>query len=255
MLKYGCDNCDHCALCCKGWDIELTKEDIRSLASLGYKLDHFLEIKESPIMKTKGKERNCIFLDRENLCVLEKRHGHEAKPHTCKLYPKIRTERLAEKDYFFFEYGGKTFTRDVFSSLLDPLKHEDASRLYERLLAGLEKVKKQKPRYVDRFNFDGKRNGSFLSARSAKRKTRMLVYSRVGEDDSLEFLQLKPRKGFDPGKFVTHLQKGLEENRERTLNPNLPEMLLAFLYATKKGQPRDEKAMSDFFFRWNDKRF
>lgn len=261
MMKFGCDNCNHCALCCKGWDIELTKEDIRALAGLGYKLEHFLEIKGSrgtlgsPIMRKAGKERNCIFLDGENMCVLEKKHGHEAKPHTCKLYPKIRAEKLSEKDYFFYEYGGKTISRDMLASLLEPLKAADRSVLFETLLSGLEKLKKHKSKYVDLFNFEARRKGSFLSARSAKRKTRRLVYAKVREDDAQEFLQIEPADSFDVRKFVEHLQKGLADEKEHPLNPNLPEMLLAYLYATKKGPPRDEKAMADYFFRWNDKRF
>jgi Fe-S-cluster containining protein len=257
--RFGCETCDHCALCCKGWDIELTKEDIRSLAGLGYRLGDFLEIRSTgrslgpPIMRTAGKERNCIFLDGENMCVLEKRHGHDAKPHTCKLYPKIRPEALAEKDYFFYEYGGKTFPRDFFAKMLDRVKDTSEKELFSVLLYRLEKLRKQKAKYIDHFNYNDNRRHSELKKAFSRRRVRKLSRAKFRKDDVEGFGGIKGRKNFNVRVFVETLQKGIP--RSDAINPNLPEMLLAYLLFVQKSEPKDAKAMAEHFFAWNGKRF
>lgn len=252
-MKFGCETCNHCALCCKGWDIELTKEDIRSLAGLGYKLGDFLEIRASPIMKTVGKERNCIFLDRENMCVLEKKHGHEAKPHTCKQYPKIKLQSLTEKDYFFYEYGGKTFPRDFFVRMLDRLKDTSAKELFNVLLFRLEKLRKQKAKYIDSFNYNDNRRHSELSKALARRRIKKLASVKFKKDDKEEFGRIEKTKKINVKKLIEGVQKKIPQSD--ALNPNLPEMLLAYLLVLQKSEPKDAKRLAEYFFEWNSKRF
>lgn len=252
-MKYGCDNCDHCAICCKGWDIELSKEDIMAIASLGYELKYFLNVKPLPRMKVVGKEKNCIFLDSENMCVLEKSHGHSAKPHTCRHYPKITPEKLKEKDYFFFGYGGKTFSRDVFAHVLGTLDDVAPSDLFNVLLFRLEKLRKHRAKYIDIFNYDERRRHSDLSKALARSRIRKLTRSRFGKEDAEEFSGIKTAKKFNVARFIDHLKKGV--CKECSLNPNLPDMLLAYLLVLKKEQPKDAKEAADYFFEWNAKRF
>ena len=40
-MKFGCSetSCTNCGACCKGWDIELSKEDIRTIAKKGYDIE------------------------------------------------------------------------------------------------------------------------------------------------------------------------------------------------------------------------
>jgi len=253
MVKSGCENCDNCALCCKGWDIELSKEDIRSLAALGYILGDFLETKPQPRMKAVGKERDCIFLDKESRCVLEKRHGHSAKPHTCRHYPRMNAERIKEKDYYFYEYAGRTLSRDVLVKMLERLKNAGEDELFEVLLFQLEKLRKHRGSYIDAFNYDDRRRHSELSKAFAARRLKKLARSRVRGDDTVDFGKIAMRRKFDTARFIETLQEKLRKGEG--INPNLPDMLLAYLFAIKNAEPRDAKALAAYFFEWNAKRF
>ncbi len=168
-MKFSCEhNCDHCRLCCQGWDIDLAKEDIRTIVSFGYSPKYFLEFEPVLKMKTKGKDRDCVFLDRDDLCKLEKRHGHEAKPHACKQFPRMSTETIKEKDYFFYEYRGRTLTRDIFIKILDRVMPAKSDEVFDALLGELERLPKHGHRYVDVFNYDEKKKPSFLGKASAR---------------------------------------------------------------------------------------
>ena len=68
------------------------------MVKLGYNPKEFLIPKPIPRIKLLGKEKNCFFLDDENFCIIEKEHGHRAKPHTCIHYPDIDTEKIKERE-------------------------------------------------------------------------------------------------------------------------------------------------------------
>jgi Fe-S-cluster containining protein len=253
MMNFGCDNCTHCGACCTGLDIELSKEDIRLLVTLGYKLDDFLETNPVPMMKTSPGKMRCIFLDNKNFCAIHARHGHAAKPHTCRHYPRITPETLAKKDYHFFRYGGKTLSRDVLANMLDSLKSAGESELFDVLLFRLEKLRKQSGKYIDVFNYNDRKRHSELSKAFARRRIKKLAAAKVKKDDIAEFGNIERRKKFDTGRFVETLRRRISEGAGH--NHNLPEMLLAYLYAIKHAEPRDAKAMAEYFFQWNEKRF
>jgi hypothetical protein len=42
---------------------------------------------------------------------------------------------------------------------------------------------------------------------------------------------------------------------DEALNPNLPEMLLAYFYLLQKNEPKDPGKLAKYFFEWNSKRF
>jgi Fe-S-cluster containining protein len=252
-MQYGCKECSHCAACCKGWHIELSKEDIRSLAKLGYGLKEFLDVKPVPRMKVVGKEKSCIFLDKENMCVLEKKHGHGAKPHTCRHYPDINTEKIKEKDYFFFEYGGKIFARDVLVRMMDGLKTAEKHQLFERLLHELEKLGRHKIHYVDVFNYDEKKNPSALGKMLARRRVEDIIAVKFGREEREEFGRLEKNRQLNTKRMVEEMQKRLPG--DDAINSNLPDMLLAYFRFLQQEEPRDAKKTAAYFFEWNAKRF
>ncbi|MCX6817648.1 MAG: YkgJ family cysteine cluster protein [Candidatus Aenigmarchaeota archaeon] len=252
-MNYGCDNCTNCGACCTGLDIELSKEDIRSLVSLGYKLEDFLETEPVPMLKTSPGKRRCIFLDNKNFCAIHGRHGHAAKPHTCRHYPKMTQEALSQRDYRFFKYGGKTLSRDVLANILASMKDVHESELFKSLLFRLEKLRKQKASYIDTFNYDDNRRHSELRKTFARRRAIKLAKAKVRSDDIAEFAAITKRRSFDSSGFTGELRARLMKGEGH--NHNLPEMLLAYLYAIKKAEPRDAKAAAKYFFEWNAKRF
>ena len=254
-MDWGCDTCDNCGLCCKDLDIELSKEDIRALVGLGYRLHDFLELEPVPRMKmVKSKnERICVFLAKGNICVIHKKHGAEKKPHTCRQYPDLKAENLKGKDYFFYEYGGKVFTRDVLVKILENLKRTSKAYLFEMLLDELEMLKKQKNRYVDFFNYDDVKKPSGLGKSFSKRSVRKTVSKKFMDDDRKEFREIDKRAKLNVPGMIGEIQKRIPG--EEALNPNLPEMLLAYFYILQKNEPKDPEMLAKYFFEWNGKRF
>jgi hypothetical protein len=98
---------------------------------------------------------------------------------------------LKGKDYFFYEYGGKVFTRDVLVKILENLKRTSKPYLFEMLLDELEMLKKQKNKYVDFFNYDDAKRSSGFGKSFAKRKIKKLVYRKFREDDKRKFREIK----------------------------------------------------------------
>lgn len=85
--------CSH--TCCSGWAINLTKSDYKRLKNLGIDIQHNASIfdKDNNLtyarMKVFADTKNCAFLDENNLCKIQKAHGHEAIPYICRIYPRI----------------------------------------------------------------------------------------------------------------------------------------------------------------------
>jgi Fe-S-cluster containining protein len=252
-MKYGCKECSNCGVCCKGWDIELSKEDIRNLINLGYTIHDFLDINPVPKMKLVGKEKNCIFLDKENMCILEKRHGHSAKPHTCKHYPNINSEKIKEKDYFFYRYKDKVFTRDLLIKMLEKVKKAEKHQLFETFLHELERLGKHEPYYIDIFNYDENKNPSGFGKIITRGKIDDIASIKFGKEEREMLSKIIKRKKLNTEKLIEEIKKRILTND--AINQNLPEMLLAFFYILRNEEPRDAKKLANFFFEWNSKRF
>ncbi|MCK4335109.1 MAG: YkgJ family cysteine cluster protein [Methanomicrobia archaeon] len=254
-MKFGCDTCDNCGLCCKDWDIELSKEDIRTIIGLGYDPKNFLVLDPVPRMRMvkRKDEKSCLFLDRKDMCILERRHGHEAKPHTCRQYPEIKTERIKEKDYFFYEYGGKVFARDILVKMLGNLKRTSKAYLFEMLLDELGMLRKQGNRYVDVFNYDDAKKSSRIRKSLMRRRVRNILLEKFREEDMEEFNKIEKRKKLNVQDMMEEIQKRIPG--EDALNPNLPEMLLAYFYIVQTHENNDPKRLAEYFFEWNSKRF
>jgi len=253
IMKFGCDDCNNCGACCRELHIELSKEDIRKLVELGYVPDDFLELKPIPRTKLVGKEKNCVFLNDEIMCTIEKNHGHESKPHGCILYPRFNPDEMNKNDYFFYEYGGKTLTRDILIKMLGRLRKTSRAFLFEMLLDELETIRKQDNRYVDIFNYDDEKRGSDLGKRLARRRISKMLPKKFRDEDSEEFGKIKKAKEFDVRMFMNEICKGVPG--KDALNPNMPDMLLAFFRMLRDEEPREAKALAEYFFEWNGKRF
>jgi Fe-S-cluster containining protein len=252
-MKWGCDDCDNCGLCCKEWDIELSKEDIRTLVDLGHDPKDFLVLEPVPRMKMVGKEKSCVFLDEENMCILQKKHGKEAKPHTCKQYPEIKTEKIKEKDYFFYEYGWKIFTRDILVKILENLKRTSKPYLFEMLLDELEMLRNQRERYVDFFNYDDAKKTSGIRKSLERRRVKKILSKKFREDDRKEFGGIEKREKLNVRNLIEGIQKRI--SGDEALNPELPEMLLAYFHMVQNSDPKDPEGLAEYFFEWNGKRF
>jgi Fe-S-cluster containining protein len=79
--------CDQCGRCCKVWNINLNIKDIRKIQKLRYKLKDFVEINGGLARFKMQRNKNCVFLDKDNLCVIQKKFGYASKPDVCKSFP------------------------------------------------------------------------------------------------------------------------------------------------------------------------
>jgi Fe-S-cluster containining protein len=77
--------CNKCGRCCRFWDVNVTKNEIKSIEKLGYQRRIFMR-KKGRINLLKKKFNRCIFLS-NNECSIQKNHGYDFKPKVCKKFP------------------------------------------------------------------------------------------------------------------------------------------------------------------------
>lgn len=254
-MRTGCSQteCVHCAACCRGWDIALSKEDIRTLVRKGYDISRFLELDPVPRARTAGKNDNCVFLDRRNLCVIHTRNGRDSKPVVCRQYPEPDRKELDNHDFAFYRHGGKVFTRDVMVTILDHLKRVRKEDLFQMFLEELDSVRKQENSYVDVFNYDDTKKASGLRNFIYERRAKKTLKEKFAEEDRNEFEKIQKAKELDIPALMENIKKRIPDKRAG--NENLPEMLLAYFYLLQKEKPRDSEALAEYFFGWNEKMF
>lgn len=78
--------CDMCGRCCKAWDIQISNDDISRLEALGYEKASFVKEKKGKKCLRK-RLRWCVFLGKDMKCLMQKRHGYDAKPAVCRAFP------------------------------------------------------------------------------------------------------------------------------------------------------------------------
>jgi len=93
--KWTCEYKKCGAKCCQE-GIQLTIEDIRKIAALGYSLEDFLDFDEtSQLFKIKGKEGKCFFIGQKLECTIR-----EQAPLVCRLLPfKIVEVSYSDEPY------------------------------------------------------------------------------------------------------------------------------------------------------------
>lgn len=93
---YACQNCP--ARCCRfPWKITLSQEEEEKIRGFqwvnerlaSFKVDFipFGETRCIPRVEYRPDDMGCLFLDTDNLCLLQKQEGHEALPKTCQAFP------------------------------------------------------------------------------------------------------------------------------------------------------------------------
>jgi len=120
--------CNGCGRCCKYWKIALNIKDIKTLQRLGFKIKDFVGLDvENPILKMK--KGKCIFLDKNDKCIIQKKFGHDSKPDVCKSFP--HNEAVCGNPKFSEKKNtAKHYKRDIFFriSKKENLKNIDTSK-------------------------------------------------------------------------------------------------------------------------------
>ena len=141
--------CDKCGKCCKGkLAIYLKIKDIKGLKKRGYETDSFTEVKNG-IARLKKVKNQCSFLDKDNLCLIQKKYGFNEKPEVCRNFPynefvcgaynfnkrkNVEIKRKSEVD-LLFQLNNKAITPEVFIYLIKQLDYKrDIYLSYSNLL-------------------------------------------------------------------------------------------------------------------------
>ncbi len=87
-------SCINCGKCCGLWEVPITqdeKERIEKLKIPGHALrddKYFIKSRKlCGIYLIRKKDKHCVFLDSDKLCLIHKYHGEKAKPIACRTYP------------------------------------------------------------------------------------------------------------------------------------------------------------------------
>ena len=87
-------SCINCGKCCGPWEVPITqdeKEKIEKLKIPGHvsSVDtYFIKSRKiRGIYLIRKKDKHCVFLDSDKLCLIHKHHGEKAKPIACRTYP------------------------------------------------------------------------------------------------------------------------------------------------------------------------
>jgi lysine-N-methylase len=90
-------DCHACGNCCREYDVPVTEAERRRIEALGWKDDP--EVGDLPLFVRTGRwsksyhllrtDHGCVFLTKDNRCRLHERHGADAKPLACRLFPWV----------------------------------------------------------------------------------------------------------------------------------------------------------------------
>src|SRR4051794_27660168 len=90
-------DCHSCGNCCRSYDVPVTDAERARIEALNWKDDP--DVGGRPLFVRQGRwskgfrlfrsEQGCVFLGKDNRCLLHERHGAEAKPLACRLFPLV----------------------------------------------------------------------------------------------------------------------------------------------------------------------
>lgn len=81
--------CRRCGKCCEDTEMPLTRDDVKRILALGYRLEEFAEFRGG-VLRLKNVGGRCVFNDPETkLCKI-----YEHRPDGCRLYPLVYVDGL-----------------------------------------------------------------------------------------------------------------------------------------------------------------
>jgi lysine-N-methylase len=90
-------DCHACGNCCRDYDVPVTEAERQRIEAQGWKQDP--QIGDLPLFVRQGRwsnsyrlfrsDQGCVFLTEDNRCRLHQRHGADAKPLACRLFPFV----------------------------------------------------------------------------------------------------------------------------------------------------------------------
>ena len=147
-------DCNQCGRCCKQWIITLSIDDAKRIRNLGFKPDYFAEPDASlGNIKFRMKNGSCIFLKKDNSCLIHTKYGYKNKPEVCKHFPYnemvcgiprfTKGKRNIEKGKpdSFYIIGKKAVPVEMFSELVSKMHGEQLFDSYLNLLVNILKQK------------------------------------------------------------------------------------------------------------------
>lgn len=84
--------CISCGKCCGHWPVPVTAAEAGRISALdfhdwsGRASSYFRKTLRGYYLR-KRKDKRCVFLDSDGLCIIHKKYGFDAKPLACRLYP------------------------------------------------------------------------------------------------------------------------------------------------------------------------
>jgi lysine-N-methylase len=94
LQNWDCHSCGHC---CRAYDVPVTDAERARIEGLDWKNDP--DVGGLPLFVRQGRwsksyhlfrsEKGCVFLGKDSRCILHERHGAEAKPLACRLFPFV----------------------------------------------------------------------------------------------------------------------------------------------------------------------
>ena len=146
-LRYDCLRCEQC--CRRGWPIGLTRADYDRLKTRDWSqvdprlADRRLFVVEGKRARTAlCDDGSCVFLDEDNLCIIHKRLGYQAKPLGCRLYPFTVT-RTPSGDYIGVRFSCRAVARLHGRQLTDHRK--ELSSFCKELFTSAEPTDPRRP--------------------------------------------------------------------------------------------------------------
>jgi len=123
--------CNQCGRCCKFWDIVINVEDMKRIVNLGYNEKDFCFVSNGRLKLIHKKDGGCVFLEKDNLCKIQKNQGFKSKPDVCRHFPyddlicgapelsKKKKNKYSLKTDFFFNINNKKVYTNTFLQLFN----------------------------------------------------------------------------------------------------------------------------------------
>ena len=90
ISQFACIGKDCPHNCCQGWTVQLEGSDLARMEKERQRIGSLYDnIDVNTKRLKKGSDGNCLMLDGEGLCSLQKQTNHATLPSTCQVYPRV----------------------------------------------------------------------------------------------------------------------------------------------------------------------